>query len=82
MAGDSSKQRQQRRPLRRSRRHRIVAGVCGGLAEWLGWRPLLVRVLFVLIGALPFLSGILIYVVLWLVIPLEGTTPGPVKPGT
>ena len=62
----------QRRPLRRSRRHRIVAGVCGGLAEWLGWRPLLVRVLFVLIGALPLLSGILVYVVLWLVIPEEG----------
>jgi len=29
-------------------------------------------VLFVLIGALPFLSGILVYVVLWLVIPEEG----------
>ncbi|HSD28739.1 MAG TPA: PspC domain-containing protein [Vicinamibacteria bacterium] len=60
-----------RRPLRRSRRHRIVAGVCGGLAEWLGWRPLVVRVLFVVVGALPFLSGILVYVVLWLLIPDE-----------
>ena len=77
VAGDSSKQRQQRRPLRRSRRHRIVAGVCGGLAEWLGWRPLLVRVLFVLVGALPFLSGILVYLVLWLVIPEEGVPPAP-----
>jgi phage shock protein PspC (stress-responsive transcriptional regulator) len=55
--------------LRRSRRHRIVAGVCGGLAEWLGWPPLLVRVLFVVVGALPFLSGILVYVVLWLLVP-------------
>jgi phage shock protein C len=64
-----------RRPLRRSRRHRIVAGVCRGLAEWLGWRPLLVRVLFVLVGALPFLSGILVYAVLWLVIPEEGGPP-------
>jgi len=52
-----------------------VAGVCGGLAEWLGWRPVLVRVLFVLIGALPFLSGILVYVVLWLVIPEEVGPP-------
>jgi phage shock protein PspC (stress-responsive transcriptional regulator) len=59
------------RALRRSRRHRIVAGVCGGLAEWLGWRPLVVRVLFVVVGALPFLSGILVYVVLWLLIPEE-----------
>jgi phage shock protein C len=60
-----------RGPLRRSRRHRIVAGVCGGMAGWLGWPPLLVRVLFVVVGALPFLSGILVYLVLWLVIPEE-----------
>lgn len=68
---DSSTPRSQGRPLRRSRRHRLVAGVCGGLAEWLGWSPLLVRVLFVVVGALPFLSGILVYVVLWLLIPAE-----------
>jgi phage shock protein PspC (stress-responsive transcriptional regulator) len=59
------------RPLRRSRRYRNVAGVCGGMAEWLGWRPTLVRVLFVVVGALPFLSGILVYLVLWLVVPEE-----------
>jgi phage shock protein C len=75
--GGSSGPRAHRRPLRRSRRHRIVGGVCGGLAEWLGWRPLLVRVLFVLVGALPFLSGILVYGVLWIAIPDEG---GPVRP--
>jgi phage shock protein C len=82
---DSPKPRARRRPLRRSRRRRIVAGVCGGLAEWLGWRPLLVRVLFVLIGALPFLSGILIYVVLWLLISEEGPSPErdhPLEPRT
>jgi phage shock protein PspC (stress-responsive transcriptional regulator) len=61
--------------LRRSRRHSIVAGVCGGIAEWLGWSPLLVRVLFVVIGALPFLSGILVYLVLWLVVPADDGTP-------
>jgi len=73
---DSSEPSPERRPLRRSRRHRIVAGVCGGLAEWLGWRPLVVRVLFVLVGALPFLSGILVYALLWLLIPQEdGVSP-------
>ena len=60
-----------RGPLRRSRRHRIVAGVCGGLAEWLRWRPTVVRVLFVVVGALPFLSGILVYLVLWWLVPEE-----------
>jgi phage shock protein PspC (stress-responsive transcriptional regulator) len=34
-------------------------------------------VLFVLVGILPFLSGILIYLVLWLLIPEEGGPPAP-----
>ena len=72
---DSSTPRATGRPLRRSRTHRIVAGVCGGLAEWLGWSPLLVRVLFVVVGALPFLSGILVYLVMWLLIPAEDRVP-------
>jgi phage shock protein PspC (stress-responsive transcriptional regulator) len=37
--------------------------------------PLLARVLFVVIGALPFLSGILVYLVLWLVVPADDRTP-------
>lgn len=64
-------------PFRRSRRHRIVAGVCGGLADRLGWRPLLVRALFVLVGALPFLSGILVYVALWVFVPEEAASSQP-----
>ena len=67
-------------PFRRSRRHRIVAGVCGGLADWLGWRPLLVRVLFVVVGALPFLSGILVYVLLWVLVPEEQSPLQPAAP--
>ena len=39
-----------RRPLRRSRRHRMIGGVCGGLAEWLRWDPTLVRVLYVIVS--------------------------------
>ena len=39
-----------RNPLRRSRRHRWIAGVCGGLAEWLGWNPTLVRFLYVVVS--------------------------------
>ena len=58
------------RPLRRSRRHRVVAGVCGGFADWLGWDPTLVRVLYVTVSicsaAFP---GILVYLVLWVLMP-------------
>lgn len=56
--------------LYRSRRHRILAGVCGGLADWLGWRPTWVRFLYFLLSVLSAaFPGILVYVVLWIVIP-------------
>jgi phage shock protein C len=56
--------------LRRSRRHRMIAGVCGGLAEWLGWDPTLVRILYVVVSVLSVaFPGILVYLVLWLVMP-------------
>ena len=54
--------------LHRSRRHRLIAGVCGGLAEWLGWNVTLVRVLYVLVSVLSAaFPGMLVYVILWLV---------------
>ena len=56
--------------LRRSRRHRMIAGVCGGLAGWLGWDPTLVRVLYVVVSiASAAFPGILVYIILWLVMP-------------
>ena len=58
-----------RRPLRRSRRHRMIAGVCGGLAEWLGWSPGVVRILYVFLAVFPLVPGLLFYVVLWLALP-------------
>jgi phage shock protein C len=64
--------------LYRSRTERWLAGVCGGLGEYFGVDPTLVRVLFVLF-ALTFGSGFLIYLVLWIVIPLEPEGPGPVE---
>ena len=57
-------------PLHRSRRNRMIAGVCGGLAEWLGWDPTLVRVLYV-VGSILSVAfpGILVYVILWIIVP-------------
>jgi phage shock protein C len=60
------------RPLRLSRRNRKIAGVCGGMAEWLGWDPTVVRVLYILVSVLSAaFPGILVYLILWLVIPRE-----------
>lgn len=57
-------------PLLRSRRNRILGGVCGGLAAWLGWNPTLVRVLYVTVSVLSAaFPGILVYVILWIAMP-------------
>jgi phage shock protein C len=57
-------------PLRRSRRNRWIAGVCGGIAEWLGWSPIMVRILYVVVSIVSVgFPGTIAYIVLWLVIP-------------
>ena len=48
----------------------MIAGVCGGLAESLGWTPTRVRFLYVLISILSAaFPGIIVYLILWLIIP-------------
>jgi len=59
-------------PLRRTSRNKVLAGVCGGLAEWLGWDATLVRILYVVVSILSVaFPGILVYVVLWIVMPKD-----------
>jgi phage shock protein C len=56
--------------LYRSRVDRKIAGVCGGLGEYFGIDPTLVRLLFVL--GLIFVGGTLLaYIILAIVIPEE-----------
>jgi phage shock protein PspC (stress-responsive transcriptional regulator) len=53
-----------------SNRHRMLAGVCGGIADWLGWSPTTVRILYVLISILSAaFPGILVYIILWILMP-------------
>lgn len=56
--------------LYRSRTERWLGGVCGGIGNYFNTDPTVIRVLFVL-GALIIGSGLLIYLILWLIIPLE-----------
>jgi len=50
--------------------HRAIAGVCAGIAEWLGWDITLVRVIYLLLTILSAaFPGILVYVILWIVMP-------------
>lgn len=56
--------------LVRPRRGKIVAGVCVGLARRFGWSPFSVRLVFVLSCLLPG-PQVLVYLVLWVVMPRE-----------
>lgn len=58
-----------RRRLTRSRK-RLIAGVCGGIAAYLGWSPTLVRILYVAVSiASVAFPGVLVYLILWVVMP-------------
>ena len=48
----------------------MIAGVCGGIADWLGWSPTSVRILYVVVSLLSVaFPGILAYVILWVLMP-------------
>ncbi len=60
-----------KQPLRRSRSNRVIAGVCGGLAEFFGISAFWFRLAF-LISLIPGgVPGLLLYILLWIVIPGE-----------
>lgn len=62
--------------LVRSRTNVMLGGVCAGLANYLSLDPTLVRLFFVLL-ALASGTGVLIYLLLWLVIPAEDAVQPP-----
>jgi phage shock protein C len=59
--------------LYRSRQDRMIGGVCGGLGDYFGIDPTLVRLLFVF-GTLMGFQGLLAYLVLLIVVPEASQT--------
>lgn len=53
--------------LRKSKNDKMLAGVCGGLADYLGWDSTIIRVLFVVCALIGVGSPILIYLILAIV---------------
>ena len=50
--------------------NRVIAGVCGGIAEYLGWPATRVRILYVIVSILSAaFPGTLVYLVLWFLMP-------------
>lgn len=55
--------------LKRSRTDKMISGVCGGIAEYLGWDATLVRIIFVTATFLGWGAPVLLYFILALVMP-------------
>lgn len=55
--------------LRKSHSDRMISGVCGGIAEYLGWDPTIVRIIFVILTFLGWGSPILLYLILAFMMP-------------
>ncbi|KPK86119.1 MAG: hypothetical protein AMS27_05805 [Bacteroides sp. SM23_62_1] len=54
--------------------NRVIAGVCAGIAEWLGWDIALVRILYLVLSILSAaFPGMLVYIILWIVMPPQDT---------
>lgn len=56
--------------LYRSKKNRVIAGVCGGIGEYFNIDPTIIRllwILFIFLGG----SGILAYIIAWIIIPQE-----------
>ena len=58
--------------LARNPQDKWIAGVCGGIARWLGWNSDAVRILYIVLSicsvAFP---GLIVYIILWAVMPEE-----------
>lgn len=70
------------RKLTRSESDKRLGGVCGGIAEYFGVDPLLVRIGFVVLALVSFGLGVLLYLVLWIALPqAEPGAASPVRYG-
>lgn len=61
--------------LVRPENDRILAGVCAGIANWIGLDVTLIRIIFLILGFMTG-SGLLIYIILWIVMPSASEIPG------
>ncbi|MBS3076480.1 PspC domain-containing protein [Candidatus Pacearchaeota archaeon] len=55
--------------LYRSKKERMIAGVCGGIGECTNIDPTIVRLLWVLATLISFGAGIIAYLIAWIVVP-------------
>lgn len=75
--------------LHRSRQNKVIAGVAGGLADYYEIDPVLIRVLFIISVFFSYGTGVIAYIILWIIVPQktlklnmneEGTIETPISP--
>ena len=66
----TNKNKEKTKRLYRSRTDKIIGGVCGGVANYFNIDPVFIRLIFVLLFLLKG-SGVLIYIIAWIIMPLE-----------
>jgi phage shock protein PspC (stress-responsive transcriptional regulator) len=59
--------------LYRDENNKVIGGVCGGLANYFGTDPVIIRVIFAVV-ALAFGTGLLAYIILWVAVPSSAST--------
>ncbi|HWQ44069.1 MAG TPA: PspC domain-containing protein [Methanosarcina barkeri] len=57
--------------LYRSKKNKIIAGICGGIGEYFKINPTLVRLLWLLISVMSVGAGLVAYIIAWIIIPEE-----------
>jgi len=55
--------------LKKSRTNKMLAGVCGGIAEYIGWDPTIVRIIYLILIFTSFGTMVLLYFILALIMP-------------
>jgi phage shock protein PspC (stress-responsive transcriptional regulator) len=59
--------------LYRSKKERILGGVCAGLGEHLDVDPTVIRLIWAVVTLLSFGTGIIVYILAWIIIPEDDT---------
>lgn len=60
-----------RKRLIRSKDNVWVAGVCSGIADYFGWDAQVVRLVYLLLTLFTAFSGLIVYIILWLLMPTK-----------
>lgn len=76
--GENVEEQKPANKLYRSTTNKMLGGVCGGLAEYFGWDPTFVRIIYALVSifsaAFP---GIIVYLVFWVIVPKRPELQSP-----